>query len=90
MESNHGNLVACWLSLATLAGLPAWCSYADAAAPESTGWDAVPAILEQIRPPTFPDRDFEITAYGAVGDGAADCKSAFDRAIAACARAGGG
>ncbi|MEX2091561.1 MAG: glycoside hydrolase family 28 protein [Pirellulales bacterium] len=59
-------------------------------AAEASGWDAVPAILAEIKPPTFPDRDFNITDYGAVGDGTTDCRPAFDKAIAACTAAGGG
>jgi polygalacturonase len=54
------------------------------------GWDAVPAILERIRPPVFPKRDFEITKYGAVGDGIKDCSDAIKQAISACSQAGGG
>ncbi len=56
----------------------------------SSGWDEMPAALARIRPPVFPDRDFEITKYGAVGDGAKDCSVAFHNAIEACSRAGGG
>jgi polygalacturonase len=56
----------------------------------ASGWDLVPEILQRIRPPIFPSRDFDITAFGAVGDGAADCTDAFSRAIAACHAAGGG
>ena len=59
-------------------------------AAEPTGWDSVPAILESIKPPTFPDRDFAVADYGAVGDGQTDCRPAFDKAIAACHEAGGG
>ncbi|MBO3748474.1 carbohydrate-binding protein [Streptosporangiaceae bacterium NEAU-GS5] len=53
-------------------------------------WDDVPAILARIMPPTFPDRTFDITAYGAVGNNSADCTTAFKNAIAACSGAGGG
>lgn len=56
----------------------------------ATGWDSVPDILARIRPPRFPDRDFPITQYGAVGDGKFDCSEAFRRAIQACNAAGGG
>ncbi|HUI79256.1 MAG TPA: glycoside hydrolase family 28 protein [Bryobacteraceae bacterium] len=53
-------------------------------------WDQVPAILARIQPPRFPQRDFEITRYGATGDGAKDCTDAIAQAIAACNQAGGG
>lgn len=38
----------------------------------------------------FPKRDFDITRYGAAGDGNKDCSDALLRAIDACSRAGGG
>lgn len=54
-------------------------------------WKVVmPEILERIKPPVFPKRDFLVTRYGAVGNGKTDCTVAFGRAIAACNRAGGG
>jgi len=64
-------------------------SRAEAAAPK-TGWDLVPGILARIKPPTFPARDFDVTKYGAVGDGVKECTAAFRDAIAACNKAGGG
>jgi polygalacturonase len=54
------------------------------------GWERVPKILDRIRPPNFPRRDFPVTRYGAVADGTTDCTDAFRRAIAACTAAGGG
>jgi polygalacturonase len=56
----------------------------------ASGWDLVPGILARIRPPVFPDRDFDVTHYGAVGDGAVDCTAAFRQAVNACHAAGGG
>jgi polygalacturonase len=53
-------------------------------------WGQVPAILQRIKPPVFPQRDFDITRFGAVGDGKTDCTEAFRRAINACTKAGGG
>lgn len=60
------------------------------AAAESDPWTAVPQILARIRAPQFPARDFDITKYGAKGDGRTDCTAAIAQAIAQCARAGGG
>jgi unsaturated rhamnogalacturonyl hydrolase len=53
-----------------------------------TGWDAVPAILARIKAPTFPDRDFLITNYGAKAG--TDSSAAIAAAIDACTKAGGG
>jgi unsaturated rhamnogalacturonyl hydrolase len=65
--------------------LPLFTLRADA--PE---WKAVPEILARIVPPQFPARDFDITQFGAVAGGKADCTAAIARAIDACAKAGGG
>jgi polygalacturonase len=56
----------------------------------SGGWDQLPGILSRIVPPSFPDRDFLVTDYGAAGDGKTDCSRAFAAAITACNKAGGG
>lgn len=53
-------------------------------------WDQVPAILEQIKKPTFRDKDYLITDFGAVGNGATDCSAAFRKAIETCHQEGGG
>ena len=53
-------------------------------------WAEVPEILQRIIAPVFPPHDFDVTAYGAIGDGLTDCSAAIARAISACARAGGG
>jgi polygalacturonase len=55
-----------------------------------TGWDAVPSILKRIHPPTFPHRDFDVTSFGAVGDGGTDCSISFKQAIEKCSAEGGG
>jgi len=56
----------------------------------SKDWNQVNYILERIIPPTFPDKDFNITSYGAVGDGITDCTEAFKSAIEDCSNNGGG
>jgi polygalacturonase len=53
-------------------------------------WDQVPAILARIRPPAFRAENFDVTAFGAKGDGTTDNTAAFARAIQACNAAGGG
>jgi polygalacturonase len=57
---------------------------------QARGWDLVPEILARIVPPTFPNRDFDITKYGAVAGGSSNCTEAIRRAIEACSAAGGG
>ncbi|GAB3821903.1 glycoside hydrolase family 28 protein [Pontibacter rugosus] len=53
-------------------------------------WQQADAILAQIVPPTFPDKDFNITKYGGVGDGKTDNSAAIKKAIETCSSAGGG
>jgi polygalacturonase len=48
-----------------------------------------PRILARIKGPVFPKRDFVITKFGAQADGS-DSTEAFNKAIAACSKAGGG
>ena len=54
------------------------------------GWDAYPAIVKRISPPAFPQKDFLVTTYGAIGDDKTDCTNAFKKAIEKCHSAGGG
>jgi polygalacturonase len=48
------------------------------------------AILRRIVPPKFPDRQFDVTRYGAIGDGKTVCTAAFREAISQCNKSGGG
>jgi polygalacturonase len=50
----------------------------------------IDSVLARIKPPAFPNRDFSITTYGAVGDGSVKCTEAIRKAIEACSAAGGG
>ncbi|MBI5692059.1 MAG: glycoside hydrolase family 28 protein [Verrucomicrobia bacterium] len=71
--------------------LPFALAFSVRAAPSvpPVGWDEVPAILARIRAPSFPARDFPITAHGAVAGGP-DCSAAITQAIAAAHASGGG
>lgn len=62
----------------------------SAAGAANTGWQQVPKILIKIKAPSFPDKSFNITDYGAVGDGNTNCTEAFKKAISAACQAGGG
>lgn len=53
-------------------------------------WVQVDTILTRIKAPSFPDKDFVITDFGAKGDSVTDCSEAFAKAIKACNEAGGG
>ncbi|GLF98367.1 glycoside hydrolase family 28 protein [Streptomyces yaizuensis] len=61
-----------------------------AAGAAPSGWSRVPGILARIRPPRFPRRWFDITRFGAVGDGTTLNTAAIRAAVGACHRAGGG
>jgi len=58
--------------------------------PDTDPWLQLPSILARIKPPVFPQRDFDVTKFGAVGDNKTDCTEAFQKAIAACHAAKGG
>lgn len=53
-------------------------------------WAVASIIEKRIVPPVFKDKEFLVTAYGAVGDGVKDCSDAFAKALGACSAAGGG
>ncbi|MER2526967.1 MAG: glycoside hydrolase family 28 protein [Candidatus Competibacter denitrificans] len=56
----------------------------------SDPWDITHDILKRVRPPRFPQRKFDITDFGAIGDGVTDCTAAIAAAIDACHKARGG
>lgn len=62
----------------------------ESRAAASDAWSEVPKILERIKAPVFPARDFEIRKFGAKDGGKTDCTEAIAMAIAACNKAGGG
>lgn len=67
-----------------------WGAAGVAAFPPADPWLRAGEIRRRILPPRFPSREFPLTRYGARPDGTTDATSAFRRAIAECAAAGGG
>lgn len=62
---------------------------AAAVASDQEDWRArASAILARVKPPQFPDRDFDIAKYGAIPGG--NASEAIRKAIDACSLAGGG
>ncbi len=60
----------------------------SATAFSARGWADYESVLARIQAPTFPDRDFPITAFGARPG--TDVSAALAAAIEACTNAGGG
>ena len=77
-------------ALGTLAGCAS--SSSTKAAPQATddAWVRAEQIRQQVRPPQFPDRSFDVRDFGAKADGQYDNSKAFAAAIAACHKSGGG
>lgn len=75
----------------TVLGLmPSTVKRALADRPSISSWEQAAAIRARINAPVFPARDFSLTDFGALGDGAAVNTEAFKKAIVACSDAGGG
>lgn len=53
-------------------------------------WQRAADIARTVRAPVFPARVFDITQFGAKGDGATLNTDSIAKSIAACAAAGGG
>ena len=81
-----GKFLVLFFILSTLLVTYSLCSIADSV----KGWDDVPKIVDSINPPLFPDRDFLITEFGAIGDGITNSTKAIKAAIDACHHSGGG
>jgi polygalacturonase len=54
------------------------------------GWDAAGNIINNLKEPVFPGREYIITDFGAINDGNTDCTEAFRKAIRKCHDKGGG
>lgn len=51
---------------------------------------SLPFAMPAVQPPTFPDRVFDVRAFGATGDGTGMNTQAFRKAVGACHGEGGG
>jgi polygalacturonase len=78
-------LVCCWVLSAGFS-----CATGTAKTSPKVTWDYLDVILAKIAPPVFPDKSFDITNFGAVGDGQTKATAAIRAAIEACHAAGGG
>ena len=83
-----GGVVSC-CALGTLAGCTT--STTPASSTQTTDvWANAEKIRQQVKPPQFAERTFDIREFGAKGDSKHDNSKAFAAAIAACHQAGGG
>jgi polygalacturonase len=78
------------LTLTALSLLLSFAGLAQQTGSASGGWNKLPQILKRIAEPKFPKKNFDITQFGAVGDGKTDCSKAFADAVNKCSKAGGG
>jgi polygalacturonase len=66
------------------------CSSGPGKETAEVSWDTMDEILSEIVAPVFPDAVFDVTEFGAVGDGETLSTEAINSAIIACSEAGGG
>ncbi len=83
------------IGLLFLLMLPAFSAEAPGISPDlmkevQSGLDNLPFDMPAIQPPVFPEQIFNITAFGAVGDGHTKNTVAINQAILKCTQSGGG
>ena len=61
-----------------------------ASRPQTGPWRYASQLRQLIQAPEFPDREFLVTDFGALGDAGADSTGSINNAIQECAKAGGG
>lgn len=57
---------------------------------EKGPWLEMKQIVDNLKEPTFPNKNFNVVDFGAVSDGVFDNTEAFQKAIKECADKGGG
>lgn len=58
--------------------------------PDSDAWSKADSIVRSIVVPQFKNKTYNLTRFGAKGDGLTDCTQAFKMAIQECHKKGGG
>lgn len=53
-------------------------------------WDKAVGIVNNLKDPEFPDREYSIVKFGAIGDGVSNNMKAINAAISTCSSDGGG
>jgi polygalacturonase len=81
-----GNVLSVAVGTA-LFSMTGWAGQKQAAADP---WQYAKELRQRIQTPSFPDRDFPVTDFGARSDNKTDCTQAINEAIRACSEAGGG
>jgi polygalacturonase len=77
-------------ALCVSAGMAQGASDADRKQHQDPMWRMVPKIVKSIDEPVIPDRDYQVTDFGAVGDGETDARPAIMAAIEQASEDGGG
>jgi len=57
---------------------------------QQEAWDKAVCIVNNLKGPEFPDREYSIVKFGAVGDGVTNNMKAINAAITTCSSDGGG
>ncbi len=92
MRNRHANGMVWWMVTLVVLALVAGCGRQEPTTESQYvgSWAQVPDIVGRLSEPNIPAREFNVTEYGAVGDGQTNCYEAFTSAVAACEAAGGG
>jgi len=90
MREQRVKTVVLSVVLAACVMIAAGCSKVEEPAEVNGAWAQVADILAEIHEPNIPDREFNVTEFGAVGDGQTNCYEAFAAVVTACETAGGG
>lgn len=83
ISSKHGLLILVALFILNITVFPSFLYSGD-------GSDQTSIRFPEIPLPSFPDKKFNVVDYGAIGDGKTMNTESIAKAIAACAKAGGG